>query len=28
MTSNYVPACRQPCANSYEWVWYASTGSG
>jgi len=28
MTSNYVPVCRQHCANGYEWVWYGSTGSG
>ena len=28
MTSNYVPACREPCANTYEWVWYGYTWRG
>ena len=27
MTSNYIPACRKPRANSYEWVWYGSAWS-
>jgi len=24
MTRNYVPVCREPCANTYECVWYGT----